>query len=159
MCHLYFDASWRFGETGRFCHMKTSLVLMIVCKCVTEIFDEVIQNKAKKVNSKFHLNLILEKTFHTHSNQVPCGWKSSLQALPFFNLIMSISTEAHRSSTQVSFHVLTTTKWKVIIQANIWFYWYCILANPSVQFACHQIWRGHPPLRDQWRQAKTSYIR
>ena len=114
----------------------------------------------KRCNSNYHLSLI----------QVPRGSKSSLQALPFFSFIMSISAQIHMSSTQVSFHiqragrfrhtdkqwwvvanvssktfnVFTTTKRKVIIHANIWFHWYCILATPSVKFICHPIWRGIP---------------
>ena len=53
----------------------------------------------------------------------------------------------------------STTKWKVIIQTNIWYHWYYILATLSVMFACHPIWRGHPPSRDPWRHVKTHYRR
>ena len=38
MCLLYFNVSLSLGETGRACHMKTSPVLTIVCKCVTAMF-------------------------------------------------------------------------------------------------------------------------
>ena len=52
----------------------------------------------------------------------------------------------------------STTKLKVIIQTNIWYHWYYILATLSVMFACHPIWRGHPQSRDPWRHVKTHYI-
>ena len=52
----------------------------------------------------------------------------------------------------------STTKRKVIIQTNIWYHWYYILATLSVMFACHPIWRGHPPSRDPWRHVKTHYM-
>ena len=102
--------------------------------------------------------------------------KSSLQALPIFSLVMSISQQIHKflsifrgwegSDTLISndgwlwmvARRPSTTKWKVIIQTNIWYHWYYIHATLSVMFACHPIWRGHPPSRDPWRHVKTHYI-
>ena len=103
--------------------------------------------------------------------------KSSLQALPIFSLVMSISQQIHNyphkfpsifrggSDTLISNDEWlwmvarrpSTTKRKVIIQTNIWYHWYYILATLSVMFACHPIWRGHPPSRDPWRHVKTHY--
>ena len=79
--------------------------------------------------------------------------KSSLQALPIFSLVMSISQQIHNyphkfpsifrgwegSDTLISNYEWlwmvaqrpSTTKWKVIIQANIWYHWYYILATIS----------------------------
>ena len=101
--------------------------------------------------------------------------KSSLQALPIFSLVMSISQQIHNyphkfpsifrgwegSDTLISNDEWlwmvaqrpSTTKWKVIIQTNIW----PTFATLSVMFACHPIWRGHPPSRDPWRHVKTHY--
>ena len=105
--------------------------------------------------------------------------KSSLQALPIFSLVMSISQQIHNyphkfpsilrgwedSDTLISNDEWlwmvarrpSTTKWKVIIQTIIWYHRYYTLATLSVMFACHPIWRGHPPSRDPWRHVKTHY--